>query len=205
MPDTISVETLPDTWYCSQNTWDPSFARCSVREEVEGDVKEGGKGAGLASLATTRDTRSLAAAASAAMNGDRDRSSRGSIEHSSNNRSRRQQPAVSSSGTATGDVKKISWVQCERRSCKKWRKVPAYIDIDSLPEKWYCAMTTWDPDMASCDAPEQSESETEQVKATDSRTQLIQNNSKSSNSLSYRRIIFGTDGRIRGNYSEKNR
>lgn len=41
-----------------------------------------------------------------------------------------------------------SWVQCEQ--CKKWRRVPWHIDVDSLPEVWDCAMNTWDPDSANC-------------------------------------------------------
>ena len=41
--------------------------------------------------------------------------------------------------------KQQQWVQCERRSCQKWRKVAAHVDHASLPDKWYCEMNHWDP------------------------------------------------------------
>ena len=37
------------------------------------------------------------------------------------------------------------WVQCEHQNCGKWRKVPAHIDPESLPDKWTCSMNHWDP------------------------------------------------------------
>jgi hypothetical protein len=36
------------------------------------------------------------------------------------------------------------WVQCERQNCKKWRKLPAHVNMSTLPEKWYCEMNKWD-------------------------------------------------------------
>ena len=36
------------------------------------------------------------------------------------------------------------WVQCERRGCKKWRRLPVGMTPEQLPEKWYCEMNTWD-------------------------------------------------------------
>lgn len=102
-------------------------------------------------------------------------------------------------------LKKVTqWVQCERRNCKKWRKLPGHVDMTQLPEKWYCEMNKWDPDRASCDADE-TDSESEQQPNSKTRTQLIMNNSKGSGALSYRRIIFGHDGRIRTSFSEKNK
>jgi hypothetical protein len=41
-----------------------------------------------------------------------------------------------------------SWVQCEL--CKKWRRVPWHIDVNSLPDLWECSMNCWDPDSANC-------------------------------------------------------
>ena len=35
VPPSIKVESLPEIWTCSQNNWDPSFARCSVPQEEE--------------------------------------------------------------------------------------------------------------------------------------------------------------------------
>ncbi|KAJ1423179.1 hypothetical protein B484DRAFT_451997 [Ochromonadaceae sp. CCMP2298] len=112
---------------------------------------------------------------------------------------------VAAAVTPSGAIKQVSWVQCERRNCKKWRKVPGAIDIDSLPEKWFCEMNTWDGDQASCDAPEASDSENDAPNMAHSRQQFDLTNSKSANTLSYRRIIFGTDGRIRVCFSEKNK
>ena len=74
----------------------------------------------------------------------------------------------------------------------------------SLPEKWYCEMNKWDPDRAYCGGPEETDSEGEQPSSA-GPSQLVLANSKGASALSYRRIIFGTDGRIRPQYSEKNR
>ncbi len=47
-----------------------------------------------------------------------------------------------------------NWVQCENPACQKWRKVPWYIDIDMLPEQFFCKDIVWNPKAATCDAPE---------------------------------------------------
>ena len=47
-----------------------------------------------------------------------------------------------------------NWVQCE--SCKKWRRVGWHIDSESLPDKWFCEMNTWDAEGATCSAPQDS-------------------------------------------------
>lgn len=47
-----------------------------------------------------------------------------------------------------------NWVQCENPKCQKWRKVPWHVDIDMLPEQFYCKDNLWNPKSASCDAPE---------------------------------------------------
>jgi hypothetical protein len=44
-----------------------------------------------------------------------------------------------------------SWVQCESLGCRKWRRVPWHIDIEALPDEWFCNMNTWDESTASCD------------------------------------------------------
>ena len=44
------------------------------------------------------------------------------------------------------------WVQCDR--CKKWRRVRWDVDESSLPDNWVCAMNDWNPESASCDAPD---------------------------------------------------
>lgn len=45
------------------------------------------------------------------------------------------------------------WVQCD--SCKKWRTVPKDIDLNSMPDRWYCKMNTWDTGYASCTVAEE--------------------------------------------------
>ncbi|CAM9341355.1 unnamed protein product, partial [Laminaria digitata] len=30
------------------------------------------------------------------------------------------------------------WVQCD--TCKKWRRLPDFVDPDELPAKWHCEM-----------------------------------------------------------------
>lgn len=47
-----------------------------------------------------------------------------------------------------------NWVQCEHPKCLKWRKLPWHVDVDLLPEKFYCTDNIWNPDSATCDAPE---------------------------------------------------
>jgi len=34
------------------------------------------------------------------------------------------------------------WVACDK--CSKWRKVAEHIDVDELPDKWFCYMNSWD-------------------------------------------------------------
>lgn len=40
--------------------------------------------------------------------------------------------------------------------CEKWRKLPADVAPEDLPDVWYCSMNTWDVSLASCDAPEEA-------------------------------------------------
>ena len=47
-----------------------------------------------------------------------------------------------------------TWVQCENPDCLKWRKIPWHVDVDLLPEKFYCKDNKWNPASNSCDAPE---------------------------------------------------
>ena len=47
-----------------------------------------------------------------------------------------------------------NWVQCENPDCLKWRKVPWHVDVDALPEKFYCSDNKWNPTANSCDSPE---------------------------------------------------
>ena len=49
------------------------------------------------------------------------------------------------------------WVQCD--GCQKWRRVPHYVDVSSLPDRWFCAMNRWDPLRNACAAPEETAEE----------------------------------------------
>jgi hypothetical protein len=192
VPESIDVDALPEKWFCSLNTWNPSYARCNAKQEPDDPVVvPGAAGANGAGAGGAADKTGAGGGAS-----NRGRRAQGGNASSA---------AAAAAGGGVGTIKQENWVQCERRNCKKWRKVPGSIDIDSLPEKWFCEMNTWDLDAASCDAPEASDSENEQPNAAASRQQLILANSKGANTLSYRRIIFGTDGRIRVCFSDKNK
>ena len=47
-----------------------------------------------------------------------------------------------------------NWVQCEDSKCLKWRKLPWHVDVDLLPEKFYCKDNIWNPNRQTCDATE---------------------------------------------------
>ena len=46
------------------------------------------------------------------------------------------------------------WVQCDR--CHKWRHLPANVNLESLPEHWFCELNIYDPKRNHCDALEQT-------------------------------------------------
>lgn len=47
-----------------------------------------------------------------------------------------------------------NWVQCENPNCLKWRKLPWHVDVDLLPEKFFCKDNIWTTGKKSCDVPE---------------------------------------------------
>merc|ERR1711871_1353837 len=49
-----------------------------------------------------------------------------------------------------------AWVQCDKKRCRKWRRVPWNVNIESLPQIWDCSMIYWDPENATCDAQQDS-------------------------------------------------
>lgn len=49
-----------------------------------------------------------------------------------------------------------NWVQCENPNCLKWRKLPWHVDVDMLPEKFFCKDNKWNPTLNSCEAPEEA-------------------------------------------------
>jgi len=36
----------------------------------------------------------------------------------------------------------------------KWRKLPWHVDVDLLPEKFFCKDNKWNPGKRSCESPE---------------------------------------------------
>ena len=44
------------------------------------------------------------------------------------------------------------WVQCDR--CMKWRLLPRTVQMDDLPDRWYCELNKYDPKRNRCEAPE---------------------------------------------------
>jgi hypothetical protein len=54
------------------------------------------------------------------------------------------------------------WVQCDK--CAKWRVLPSTVDVDKLPNQWYCEMNIYDPLHNSCDATEQTPEEIAKAK-----------------------------------------
>jgi hypothetical protein len=49
------------------------------------------------------------------------------------------------------------WVQCDR--CHKWRHLPGTVNLDSLPEHWFCELNIYDPKRNNCEAEEQKPKE----------------------------------------------
>ena len=46
------------------------------------------------------------------------------------------------------------WVQCENEDCLKWRRLPFFVDVDVLPEQFFCEDNVWNPAAKLCEAPE---------------------------------------------------
>lgn len=254
-PD-IDSDALPSDWYCSMNTWASKYAFCDAPEEVvavpiaaetdlgadlhSGQASRGGRGGGRwggRGRGYRRESGDTPVAVSTALLGIEDREA-----------------------PHTGLIVETRWVQCERKNCGKWRKVPPFVDMSVFPELWYCEMNTWDLDRAACDNDEESASEAEddkqggigspqtgsanqtgpptspsgtttiystsadmvnstlpvtgsasgkgnsaQRRAGTVNSQLIASNSKGLNTLSYRRLLFTTDGKLRPAYTEKNK
>eukprot|EP00794_Sanderia_malayensis_P000413 gene413-1048_t len=72
--------------------------------------------------------------------------------------SKKSQPQVAEEVESDQLAPDQKWVQCDNRNCLKWRMLPDSVDLDKLPEKWYCKdhpLEEW----RSCDVPEHLEIE----------------------------------------------
>mmetsp|Transcript_5400 Transcript_5400/g.6918 ORF Transcript_5400/g.6918 Transcript_5400/m.6918 type:complete len:890 (-) Transcript_5400:291-2960(-) len=119
-------------------------------------------------------------------------------------------------GVPNGTTKRIkpvwNWVQCEKRSCRKWRRLPQDIDPESLPERWVCAMNSWDPRFASCMADEEDADEVDAEDGAEPVCVSVVNHTNGSNDttvnkdpgkLSYRELIFTAEGKLRPPFSDR--
>jgi hypothetical protein len=94
-----------------------------------------------------------------------------------------------------------NWVQCENPACQKWRKVPWNIDVDMLPEQFFCKDNFWNSKSSSCDAPEDEWDHTTdaQVGVDGSRTMvessLDTTKSRSAESSSFKLCDFRLGGK----------
>lgn len=64
------------------------------------------------------------------------------------------------------------WVQCENSACLKWRKIPWHVDIDLLPEHFFCKDNKWDSSKNSCDAPEDDWDKNDKLVGSDGKVQV---------------------------------
>ena len=100
------------------------------------------------------------------------------------------------------DEPKQEWVQCEK--CEKWRRLPPRISAADLPDVWYCAMNTWDINMATCTAVEDKHELSPSRPAQYNEQSQIPTGFSSGSKLSYRNLIFG-NGRLKKSISERMR
>lgn len=106
------------------------------------------------------------------------------------------------------------WVQCDRKSCAKWRKLPLNMDAATLPDKWVCEMNFWDSLCASCAAPEEVEKEDKDDRdrgrirgggngngGGSGRGGMLSQHDDGK--MGFREILFNPDGKVRPPFSEK--
>jgi hypothetical protein len=64
-----------------------------------------------------------------------------------------------------------TWVQCENPQCMKWRKIPWHVDVDLLPEKFFCRDNLWNTAGNSCDCPEDDWDEADALVGADGKVE----------------------------------
>ena len=96
------------------------------------------------------------------------------------------------------DDDNVKWVQCEK--CDKWRKLPAHIEPDELPDTWYCSMNTWNSNL-SCDTPE-DKADSSHLEVGSGAGQMPPGNPGKN---SYRSLIFGNGRKVNRPLSERSR
>lgn len=181
VPKDIDLNTMPERWYCEMNTWDATFASCSVDEEgVDPAVKKPKSSShGKRSKGKSKSKMHPDPAAPLTIF-----ASDGGASSPSSGPGTKTPVTEITEDAASGDksnlskkqdkqskkrklklklkekYREVKWVQCESSQCGKWRVVPSSIDFSLLPAVWYCHLNTWAPEIAKCSAPNPPEVET---------------------------------------------
>mmetsp|Transcript_4763 Transcript_4763/g.19070 ORF Transcript_4763/g.19070 Transcript_4763/m.19070 type:complete len:1137 (-) Transcript_4763:249-3659(-) len=225
VPSFVDTAALPDKWYCSMNAWDPSRADCGVPEDDESTVgswysrfvqtqkssttatkrKSGrppkNKGASSGGKAATGQDQLCHGGTTPSELSTRNRSGGAvvpSVRYNGNGHGGAASPAKPGKEEKKKEIS--NWVQCEK--CKKWRRLQAGMEPEKLPERWFCHMNYWDSLRNHCAAPQEKEETTASVRNRQGGiTNNIMSTGPRSRSLSYREIIFGSDGRVRAAFA----
>eukprot|EP01038_Epipyxis_sp_PR26KG_P008538 gene8538-11540_t len=142
LPHHVNINSLPDIWYCSLNTFDPSRMNCEAAEEdyKRAEEEQHGQVKSFLKLWTKR-----------LKNGDR-----------AENR-------LPPSALTRGRKRKldVEWIRCCNPSCGKWRAVLRSVETIAMMHRlnknkkfgagplWYCSMNSWDDSTSSCAAPQE--------------------------------------------------
>ena len=121
-------------------TWDSDSNTCGV---VQPKQKRQRRSNTPATTVTTTKSTSASSSSTATSS---------IIGSTSNSSSSSSSDATSSSSSATAApverAAPVEWVQCNQ--CQEWHELPTYIDVASLPDRWFCTMVTWDSDSNTC-------------------------------------------------------
>ncbi|ETW09984.1 hypothetical protein, variant [Aphanomyces invadans] len=206
VPSSIDISSLPIKWYCSLNTWAPSLANCSV--ENPSDVESLWQSKAVKS--SPPPTKQTAAAANRqGKSSPRNQSVQlqGSVPTVVDVVATLPLSSVDSASVDSplGKAKKVKapelmpvleWAQCEK--CNKWRKLPAHVKSANLPDKWYCSLNHWNPAVASCSVPE--ETDQEHVPA---RAPIPIGPRPKRGKLCYRELLYAGNGQLRKAFTEE--
>lgn len=192
-PATVNVGALPEKWFCSMNTWNLALNNCDIPNpaEEESFIKKKGR------------------APSFKGRQKKGRNSFSSADGRKRNASPKN-PHMEAKHLGRPTAKNTpgkhvwQWVQCER--CEKWRRLSSNIDISSISESWYCVMNTWDSGRAHCSADQEDDhdgsSEPSSTSAIASVWAGLNCSRRDKSKLSYRDMIFATNGFIKKVYTE---